>query len=234
MAARPITEIPQEGKWIEPVSSSTGVSIGVLQQLVDLADAGGLDGNTVEVMSALMGWLTSRPLLLMDFIRPESLEGLFGDAYKKLPDDEHRAREALAKIVILLPLWMSGAPLNQLEAAYSASTDKLGRCEHARHFVSRVVPEIAFLAGLPARLVVARGKHIAAPPLVQTVLATLGGIVREGCDSPEALATRLNCGRSVSRVAARQIFEKIRGFASSGTSAEDFENTRERMRQAAI
>jgi superfamily II DNA/RNA helicase len=139
LAARPVTEIPQEGKWIEPVSSSTGVSIGVLQQLVDLADSGGLDGNAAEVMSALIGWLTSSPLLLMDFIRPESLEGLFGDAYKKLPDDEHRAGEALAKIVILLPLWMSGAPLNQLEAAYLASTDKLGRCEYARHRLDRPI-----------------------------------------------------------------------------------------------
>jgi hypothetical protein len=109
----------------------------------------------------------------MDFIRPESLAGLFGDAYKKLPDDWHRAREALAKIIILLPLWMSGTPLNQLEAAYLARTDKLGRCEYARHFVSRIVPEIAFLAGLPARLLITRGKHNALPPALQTVLATL-------------------------------------------------------------
>jgi hypothetical protein len=183
-------------------------------------------------VSALFGWLTSKPLLLMDFIRPESLEGLFGESYKRLTDDEHRAREALAKIVILLPLWMSGTPVNQLEAAYLERADKLGRCEYARHFVSRIVPEIAFFAGLPVRLLIARGKHLGAPPAVRTVLATLGGIVREGCDSPEALATRLNCDRSISRVAARRIFEKIRSFATAGSPTEEFEITRERMRQA--
>ena len=113
-----------------------------------------------------------------------------------------------------------------------ARADKLGRCEYARHFVSRIVPEIAFLTGLPVRLLTARGKHTAAPPALQTVLATLGGIVREGCDSPETLATRLNCGRSISRVTARQMFKKIRGFAPAGSPTEDFEVTRERMRQA--
>ena len=186
----------------------------------------------MEVVSALLAWLTSKPLLLMDFIRPESLEGLFGESYKKLPNDEHRAREALAKIVVLLPLWMSGVPLCQLEAAYLGRTDKLGRCEYARYFVSRIVPEIAFLTGLPARLFIARGKHVVTPPALHTVLATLGSIVREGCDSPEALATKINCGRSISRVAARRMFEKIRDFAHGGSLTEGFEITRQRMQQA--
>jgi hypothetical protein len=70
-----------------------------------------------------------------------------------------------------------------------------------------------------------------ASPLL-TVLATIGSTVREGCDSPKALATRINCGRSASRVAARRTFDEIKGFASTGSPTEDFEETRNHMRAA--
>jgi hypothetical protein len=66
----------------------------------------------------------------------------------------------------------------------------------------------------------------------RTVLATLGGTIREGCDSPEALATRINNGRTISRVAARKLYDKIKAYVPPGTSHEDFEITRQRMRGA--
>ena len=69
LAARTTVEIPDDGKWIEQVASSTGFSIAILQQLLDLADSGTLDGSATEVVSALFRWLTSRPLLVMDFGR---------------------------------------------------------------------------------------------------------------------------------------------------------------------
>src|SRR3546814_20895173 len=74
----------------------------------------------------------------------------------------------------LLPLWMSGVPLRELEAAFLPSGKKLGRCEYARHFVSRIVPDLAFIAGLPTRLLTARAKAAEEPLVISTVLATLG------------------------------------------------------------
>ena len=76
--------------------------------------------------------------------------------------------------------------------------------------MTRVAPDLAFVAGLPARLLLAR--HAAAatgdPAAVPTILATLGSIVREGCDSPESLAMRLEARSQVSRVAARRLFDR--------------------------
>jgi hypothetical protein len=141
----------------------------------------------------------------MELVRPESLEGLFGEQFKKLPTDEHRAEQALNAIVGLLPLWMSGAPLCELEVAFLGRTERLGRCEHARHFASRIVPDLAFTAGL--------SKQAGDTTPLATVFATLGSMVREGTDSPEALATRIDCGRNVSRVGARRIFDKIKELA---------------------
>jgi hypothetical protein len=168
----------------------------------------------------------------MDLVRPESLEGLFGDKYKQLPSDVERAKQALPAIALLLPLWMSGAPLCKLEAAFLRRADKLGKCEYARHFVSRIVPDLSFLAGLPARLLAARAKLIEAPAPLRTVIATLASAVREGCDSPEAIATRIHCGRDVSRVAARAAYDAIKDLAPTGSPTEDFDETKNRMRAA--
>jgi hypothetical protein len=233
VAARAKIDLPEEKRWIEQVGGATGLSVEILQLLVDLADNGFLDGTSVEVFGALFSWLTAKPIVLMDIVRPESLEGLFGEKYKKLPTDEQRASQALAALEKLWPLWMSGVPLCKLEATHLDRQDQLGKCENARHFVSRIVPDLAFLAGLPAQLLTARAKSAGAvPPPLRTVLATLSGTVREGCDSPEALATRINAGRTVSRVAARRIYDKIKVYAPPGNPAEDFEITRQRMRGA--
>ena len=170
----------------------------------------------------------------MDMVRPENSEGLFGEKYKEKPlNDEQRAIQALAAIKKLLPLWMAGVPLCQVEAAHIDQPDGLGKCAYARHFASRVVPDLGFLAGLPAQLLTARAKSSGdtLQPL-RTVLATLGGTIREGCDSPEALATRINNERTISRVAARRIYDNLKVHAPPGNPYEDFEITRQRMRSA--
>ena len=134
----------------------------------------------------------------------------------------------------ILPVWMSGAPIRDIEATIEGKNTELGFCETARHFVTRVAPDLAFVAGLPARLLLAR--HAAMnpddPAEIPTTLATLGSIVREGCDSPEALAARLEAGRQVSRVAARRLFKEAAPHLTPGAPTEDFEITRTRVREA--
>jgi superfamily II DNA/RNA helicase len=231
IAARAAIDLPDQHKWIEQVAAATGITAAILQQLVELADAGKLDGTADQVIAVLLAWLGEKPSLLMELVRPESLEGLFGDKYKKLPTDADRAALAFPAIALLLPLWMSGVPLRNLEEAFLPPNKKkkLGRCEYARHFASRIVPDLAFIAGLPARLLAARAKTAEEPLVISTVLATLGGLVREGCDSPEALATRLNLGRKTSRVAAGKHHASILHLAPPGTPTEEFEVTRQRM-----
>jgi hypothetical protein len=107
-----------------------------------------------------------------------------------------------------------------------------------RHFALRVVPDLAFIGGLPARIVAARAQAERGDedevPLLPLVLATLQAIIREGCDSPEALSTRLSLTRDVSRVKAREIHETYIPFVPEGKANESFEATRDRMRTAAL
>ena len=234
LAARAQVELAEPQRWIKQVAgSTTGLSVALLQQLCERLDAGAFDGTAVEVVLALLDWLESHPTYLMNLVRPESLEGLFDENYKKLAD-EAGAKRALSELRKLWPMWMSGAPLCQLEAAFLNSSTRLGQCKHARHFVSRIVPDLAFIAGLPGRLLAARLRAADDETPIPTVLATLGGIVREGCDSPESLATRINCERTVSRVAARVHHERIKRHAPPGNTTESIDETKERMRHADI
>jgi hypothetical protein len=157
---------------------------------------------------------------------------MFGTQYKSLADDEARGKHALLWLRKLWPIWMYGVPLCELEKVFLGRTTNLKQCKNARHFASRLVPDLAFLAGLPGRLLAARLRAAEDETPVPLVLATLSGIVREGCDSPDSLAVRLHLTRSVSRVAARKHYDAIRQHIQPGNSNEGFDDTLERIRHA--
>lgn len=232
LAARAQIALAEPERWIEQVASATGLSVSLLQQFLERLEADAFNGSALQVVMALLDWLDSQPIQLMSFVRPESLIELFGSKYEKLPDDEARAKHALEALRKLWPIWMSGVPLCEVEAAFLDKSTGLGKCKNARHFVSRIVSDLAFLAALPGRLMAAKLRAVDDEAPVPTALATLGGIVREGCDSPETLATRLNMGRSVSRVAARAHFERIKQHIPAGSPTESFDETMERIRHA--
>jgi superfamily II DNA/RNA helicase len=126
LAARATPELPEKEKWIEQVAGSTGLAVALLQRLVELLDAGAFDGGAIEIVAALSAWLDTKPIMLMDLVRPDSLEELFGDRYKKLRNDTERAQHALRVIAKLWPLWMSGVPLCRLEEEFLARPDVSG------------------------------------------------------------------------------------------------------------
>lgn len=186
--------------WMDLVSGSTGVSVQNLRGIQTLLDNGLLEGSAIEVITKLLIWIAEIPDRLLDFVRPENLEGLFGEAYKKLPSDEERGEQGLSALLNILPLWMSARPLCEIERHYTGSQD-VGNCKFARQFALRVVQDLAFIAGLPARILIARNAagELAGEPTtpIPTVLSTLAAIVREGCDSPDSLASRLEEGRTI-------------------------------------
>jgi len=157
---------------------------------------------------------------------------MFGTSYKNLADDTVRSKHALQWLRRLWPIWMAGVPLCELEKEILGRTTNLKQCKNARHFASRLVPDLAFLAGLPGRLLAARLRALHDTTPIPIILATLGGIVREGYDSPESLAMRLHMTRSISRPAARKFYEAIRQHIDPGNPAESFEDTLERVRLA--
>ncbi|MCM5693322.1 DEAD/DEAH box helicase [Sinorhizobium meliloti] len=235
LSVRKKEELSDDVAWMGPVAGSTGVPTSLLKQIWDLIENGKLSGTAEEIIKTLLAWIAEMPECLFDMARPENIEGLFGEEYKKLGSDRERAEYALPTLSALLSTWLSGAPLSEMEKRY-LQKDDVGLCKISRHFALRVVPDLAFIGGLPAQLLRAKALQQGGDPTsitVLTILAVLPTIIREGCDSPESLAVRLNLGRTWSRPKSREQFERYVPFITASDAQEDFDETRERLRTAA-
>lgn len=221
----------EETTWLAQVASSAGLSVEILANLAEWIGKGKFTGSAADCMDTLFCWFEQNPGFVLQLLRPGDVEGLFGKDYKALASTVEQALFALPVLRALTTKWMAGKPLCELEQAAGTPIKRLGTCETARHFVNRVVPDIAFVAGLPARILTARIAEEAGV-IVPTVVATLAGAVRHGCDSPEALANAVHLGHETSRVGSRKAFEKIRKLIPPGNEDELFETTLERVRTA--
>jgi hypothetical protein len=161
-------------------------------------------------------------------VRTRAHVSFFGGEFEKLQTDEQRAKYALPVIASLLQKWMAGGPLREMEASHPKPDTDASR--HARHFVLRLVTDLAFLAGLPSRLLQVKAGPAAAVAL-PTLLASLASAVKEGCDSPEALAARINDGRSLSCVSSRQSFMEVVRYITTASATEPVEETPQRVRK---
>ncbi|MCZ4151574.1 hypothetical protein BZG21_45140, partial [Escherichia coli] len=85
-------------------------------------------------------------------IRKETLEVFLGSDYKKLKDDASRGTHACDIIFPLLALWMTGHTLAGMEESTGTPINRVGRCEFAREFVLRIVPELSYIFGLPNQI----------------------------------------------------------------------------------
>ena len=226
------TEIAPDSEqtWLERVASSAGLPFGIVESLAALIDAGELAGDTASCLKALFDWIEKNPAWLLQLLRPTDVEGLFGTSYRELDTDVEKAKHALPTIRTLLNAWIAAKPLCELERAIGTPETKLKTCETARPFAVRVASDLAFVAGLPARILAARAVATGTEPNLTTVLATMGGAVRKGCDSPETLANAVLL-RAMSRPAARAIFEDIKAHIQPGDPNENFDDSLARVRQ---
>lgn len=223
----------EESSWLAQIASSAGLSVEILASLAKRIEEGYLKGSTGECMAGLFDWLDENPGFFLQLFRPSDVEGLFGKDYRVMIDPIAKSRFALPLLRSLTQIWMAGNPLFKLEIAAGVPASKLKTCEVARHFAIRVVADVAFVAGLPARVLTVMQ---AADPTIKipTVILTLAAAVRRGCETPEVLANAVQLGREVSRVSARSQFDNIASYIAAGDGDEPFEATLERVRSAQL
>lgn len=127
--------------------------------------------------------------------------------------------------------WMSGETLLTLNTRLGGNAQNPGKCEKARKFVLKMIPDLAFAAGLASRI--RRGQIDETGGSMPLTLATLALCIREGLPHPELAALRTNlAGSPMSRVALKALWEKLSAFASPRTSDEKFGTTRRRISTA--
>ena len=217
--------------WIDQIAAASGISARILTKLTQhlLATASTTPPTTAGWRAWLLAWLRSNAGDIPKLIRQESLEGLFGAKYKKLEDDEARGLYAIQEFERLLPSWMAGATLAALELVVGTAPNRLGRCETAREFVLRIVPELSYLYGILPQLY---ATLFAIESEVPIALATLGAAVREGVDQHEKVALRQIRSRRLNRIAVHREYHAIAGYVSPGEPMEAFSDLVDRVRRA--
>lgn len=223
----------QELSWLERVAASSGLRYEIVASLKELMETGAFSGKTTDCIQALFSWVETHPEWLLQLIRPNDIEGLFGGQYRAIQDEGDKARMALPVIRKLLDEWMAGKPLCDLERAIGTAERQIKTCETARHFAVRLAADLAFVAGLPARILAAEAISAGEEPVIPTTLLTLSGVVRRGCASPELLANAVHLNES-SRPMARAAFLEIVPYLQSGSEYESFEEVLARVRQAYV
>lgn len=165
------------------ISGLPGPDIGYIAER--LADTQGFLSDVTAWSHWLLDVVRERPTMVDQVLRVGSRSALTG-APEELGDWDSPGEEVIDAVRDLLPLWMAGATLKQIQAAgierQLASEDQ--HLEFARKFVLRVVPDLAYLFSLPALILDQRSTFGLSPELADDdALRYLAQCVELGVDT---------------------------------------------------
>jgi hypothetical protein len=208
--------------WRDELAYRTGITAELIEELhnqlfVDLATF-----NTTEhLVRWFFGWLGSEPRRIDAVVShrmPADVRAEF--------DHADLFGGALADAVWG---WMSGETLIALNTRFGGNGANPGKVLKARKFVLRVIPELAFAAGLVTQIrrrQLEEETHHEMP----LILATFGLCVREGAPSPEVAALRVtNSAERWSRQKGISLWNDIESFTAPRNSTETFGRTKDRV-----
>lgn len=235
LAARRIAGSPINPSWVERLAAATGVSADFIAQFGQAASAIQLpnSGTTEQWRDWFLDWLRAIPQFVPYLIRPSTLDAVLGKPYKALTTDIERGQYILNYAWEPLRLWMNGSTLADIELALGTSPGKLDKCDLARDFVLRFIPELAFVFGMPLQIVRAMKKGTEQEQTLPGLgLSTLSACIRGGFDVSEKLALRQALNVRASRVAVHKRFASLHVAIAPATDAEDFGMAIRRVRNA--
>lgn len=235
--------LSQEGEPTddELASREIAATVGVPADIVSIlaADIGSTpmlaEATVRDWRKWLFRWMAARPAVALRLFRPDSLGDLFGTEYRKLDSDADRIAFALPKLKLLMLRWMAGNPLSRIEQALGTPADKLGTCDGARKFVLRIVPELAYLFGLPLLILQSQIKRSLAPAAIPAALSQLGRCARLGLDDHEKAALNYVLRKArYSRIEIHARFDDLNPHIQPAQGTEQWEQTVDRIETAVI
>ncbi|NIK44284.1 DEAD/DEAH box helicase [Xanthomonas arboricola] len=220
--------------WIDMLAASNGVEPSVIRSLKaymlrscpdDLA-------NVEEWVEWVFCWLAEEPALVPQLLRKETLEGLFDKRYEQLSSDQERGRWAIPYLQALLRMWMEGKPLVYIEVSQAIGSATAGKCRSARIFVLRVVPELAFIFGLPEQVTRAKRRATNEEGESSASAAKLSACVKEGYAEVELLALSYATNLSMVRRSVHKLWADVKPITYSPIHPEKWAATLTRVRSA--
>lgn len=178
-----------------------------------------------------LAWLVENPLTLADFIRPLTIQAVFGGAHKEYATDSHAALALLAHIRKVIFPWMEGVPLNQLDTLLTGEEPK--KCDSARDWALRLAPELAYFFAMVTQVYRRLMEvDVGEPPHLPLPFAVHGRCVREGFDSPIKLALHHVMGALVPRVAVHLEWESVEPYLDVTETSDKWTDLVEQVRKA--
>lgn len=235
LAARKVDGTPTNPTWVDQLAAATGVSANFIVQFGQVVSAIQLPNaaSMEQWRDSFLEWLKAVPHLVPYLIRPSTLDAVLGQPYKALNTDAERGQYILNYATEPLKRWMAGSTLAEIELAFGTKSTKLGKCDLARDFVLRIVPELAFAFGLPLQVIRAMKKGTEQEQTLPGLgLSTLSACVRGGFDVAEKLALRLALNVRSSRVAVHKRYASLHASIAPVTGAEDLRMAVGRVRDA--
>lgn len=176
---------PQEAiDWADRLGAKFGVEPATLRAFKQHFTVSPNDDSVVGWAGWLFDWLRTNAQLFPHLMRERGLETLFGKPYRILTDDYQRGIYAIARLEPVLMMWIGGATLYDIECHFGTMPSKAKKCDNARDFVLRIVPDLAYLASLPELIRKATDDSSKA----SLSFSQLSGCIREGLDTVEKLA----------------------------------------------
>ncbi|MBR9653583.1 DEAD/DEAH box helicase [Thalassovita aquimarina] len=205
----------KEDQWKEKLAASAGIPVEIVNQLAEKLNVElKFEAPTSDWFEWFSDWLANNPRHFLTLVRSETLENFMGTQFKRTASFDRRAQLASQKLSPLLSLWMKGEPLSKLEVEYGTKPHLIKTCEKAREFVLRIVPELAYIYGLPNLVFKAMKIHEGADTRSPVGLETLSACVRQGYDMVEKFALELNSVGQSTRRLIHQEYALIQGFVS--------------------
>jgi superfamily II DNA/RNA helicase len=221
--------------WVDRLAATIGVPVAIVRELGgQLSGQIRGDATVVQWCEWMITWLSERPHILPILIRRESMEGLLGTPYKALEDDRRRGELAVPTVFPLLRRWMAGDSLADLERSVGTREDRLGKCDTGREFVLRMVPELAYIFGLPRQIrqeMTAEQGSLEETPLA---LQVLDSCIREGFDSTEKFAARHYHGGKLNRRKVHREFARIQAHLAPPAPGEELSGAIRRIEHATL
>lgn len=201
-----LSGVEEEVSWEDELAATTGVLrandvrslVGKLKETV-----GQPLGDINKWVGWGLSWLEENPTALAEVLRPVTIKSVFGDSYKEYAVSTDCALALLVQIREAIPLWIEGAPLNELDRLLTGKEPK--KCDSARDWALRLAPELGYFFGAVTQTY-RRMSEVEAgtPPDLPLAFSVHGRCVREGFDAPVKLALHQAMGAVVPRVAVHQ------------------------------
>jgi hypothetical protein len=210
--------------WRDEIAYRTGIPVDFIEALhLEVLRFASVKASTMEeYIRWFFGWLGSEP---------SRMEAVFAHRLPtSLRVDLSQGDLLGGKLSDAVWGWMSGETLVTLNTRLGGVPAAPGKCDKARKFVLKMIPDLAFAAGLVTRI---RRKQIdEAGGKLPLTLATLALCIREGVPEPEIAAIKISRLSPASRAQVTKEWREVEAFARPRDLSELFGKTRERVLKA--